>query len=191
MPQNYSKKRALPKKEFYIDLLFEIQITKHNSYNTIFTLQKSFLIMKNLHEKLKKGDYKKIKFKVTKTQHLLIKAKINGVEGKFILDTGASNSCVGFESIEHFELDAKNSKTKASGAGATGMFTQMASGNKLQLGKWKIKKLDLVIFDLSHVNQALEQYKVKPVHGIIGADVLMEGKGIIDYFNHCLYLKSV
>jgi predicted aspartyl protease len=145
--------------------------------------------MKNLHEKLKKVDYKKVKFKVTKTQHLLITAKINGVKGNFILDTGASNSCVGFESIEHFTLDAKNSKTKASGAGATGMLTQTASNNKLQLGKWKNNKLDLVIFDLSHVNEALSHYKVKPVHGIIGADVLMKGKGIIDYFNHCLYLK--
>jgi predicted aspartyl protease len=37
-----------------------------------------------------------------KTQHLLIKAKINGVAGNFILDTGASNSCIGFESIELF-----------------------------------------------------------------------------------------
>jgi hypothetical protein len=46
-----------------------------------------------------------------------------------------------------------------------------------------------VIFDLSHVNEALEAYKSKPVHGIIGADVLLEGKAIIDYYNHYLYLK--
>ncbi|WP_269221594.1 retropepsin-like aspartic protease [Flavobacterium sp. IMCC34518] len=145
--------------------------------------------MKNLHKKLKKANYKKVKFRITKTQHLLVKATINGVKGNFILDTGASNSCVGFESIEHFVLDAKKSKTKASGAGATGMLTQTSSNNILQLGKWSNKKLDLIIFDLSHVNEALNHYKVKSVHGIIGADVLMKGKGIIDYFNHYLYLK--
>ena len=145
--------------------------------------------MKNLHKKLKKANYKKVKFRITKTQHLLVKATINGVKGNFILDTGASNSCVGFESIEHFVLDAKKSKTKASGAGATGMLTQTSSNNILQLGKWSNKKLDLIIFDLSHVNEALNHYKVKSVHGIIGADVLLKGKGIIDYFNHYLYLK--
>lgn len=145
--------------------------------------------MKNLHKKLKKANYKKVKFRITKTQHLLVKATINGVKGNFILDTGASNSCVGFESIEHFVLDAKKSKTKASGAGATGMLTQTSSNNNLQLNNWKTKDFDLVIFDLSHVNEALNHYKVKSVHGIIGADVLMKGKGIIDYFNHCLYLK--
>ncbi|MNQ12295.1 hypothetical protein D3C85_251950 [compost metagenome] len=144
--------------------------------------------MKNLHEILKKENYRKVKFKITKTQHLLIKAKINGVKGNFILDTGASSSCVGFESVELFLLEAKKSKTKASGAGATGMTTQIATKNQLQLGTWKDITFDLVIFDLSHVNEALVQHKSKPVHGIIGADVLMKGKAIVDYYNHYLYL---
>ena len=151
--------------------------------------------MKNLDKILKKVSYKKIPFKIMKTQHLLIKAKINGIKGNFILDTGASNSCIGFESIEVFQLQPKNSETKASGAGATGMETQLALKNKLQLGTWKDNHFnlvnsdfELVIFDLSHVNEALTQHKAKPVHGIIGADILMKGKGIIDYFNNCLYL---
>jgi predicted aspartyl protease len=145
--------------------------------------------MENLHQVLKKENYKKIKFKVTKTQHLSVKAKINGVSGSFILDTGASNTCVGFESIERFELNAKKSKTKASGAGGTGMKTQISASNNLQLGSWKSKDFSIVIFDLSHVNEALESFKTKPVHGIIGADVLLQGKAIIDYYNHYLYLK--
>lgn len=145
--------------------------------------------MKDLHDILRKEKYKKIRFKVTKTQHLLIKATINGVRGNFILDTGASNSCVGFECIELFGLTASKSKTKAAGAGATGMFTQLAKDNQLQIGRWKSSNFHLVVFDLSHVNEALTQYKSKPVQGIIGADILLEGKGIIDYFNHCLYLQ--
>ncbi|SHF89541.1 Aspartyl protease [Flavobacterium segetis] len=144
--------------------------------------------MKTLPDFLKKGNYKKIRFKVSKTQHLLIKVSINGVKGNFILDTGASNSCVGFESISLFLLNAKSSKTKASGAGATGMLTQTSDGNYLQLGSWKDSEFELVIFDLSHINEALVQHKAKPVHGIIGADILMKGKAIIDYYNHCLYL---
>lgn len=145
--------------------------------------------MKNLHEILKKEKYKKINFKVSKTQHLLIKAKVNGVKGNFILDTGASNSCVGFEGIELFQLNAGTSTTTASGAGGTGMFTQLAKNNLLQMGRWKTSELHLVIFDMSHVNQALKEYKARPVQGIIGADILLQGKAIIDYYNHCLYLK--
>jgi len=145
--------------------------------------------MKKLQEVLKKEKYKKLNFKVSKTQHLLIKASINGITGNFILDTGASNSCVGFEGIDYFNLTAGKSKTKASGAGATGMKTQLAKNNSLQIGRWKTAAFHLVVFDMTHVNEALQQHKVKPVHGIIGADILLEGKAIIDYYNHCLYLQ--
>lgn len=145
--------------------------------------------MEDLQDFLKKKKYKKIKFKVLKTQHLLITAKINDIKGTFILDTGASNSCVGFEEITKFELFAENSETKAAGAGATGMLTQLSQKNKLQIGRWKSGALNLVVFDMSHVNEALMSYKTKPVNGIIGADILLEGKAIIDYANFCLFLK--
>ena len=145
--------------------------------------------MEHLPAILKKEKYKKIKFKVTKTQHLLIKATLNGTKGHFILDTGASNSCVGFDSMEWFHLIATHSKTKAAGAGATGMLTKIAEQNVLQIGAWKAVDWSIVIFDLSHVNEALLQQKTKPIQGIIGADVLLKGKGIIDYANQYLYLK--
>ena len=145
--------------------------------------------MENLQQLLKKNKYKKIKFRITKTRHLLLKAKINGISGSFILDTGASNSCVGFECVEFFSLDAKKSRTKAAGAGATGMTTQVSKYNSLEIGRWKSKELHLVIFDLSHVNEALTQHKAKPVNGIIGADILIEGKAILDYENCSLYLQ--
>ena len=134
------------------------------------------------------NQYRKISFKITKTQHLLLRAKINGVLGSFILDTGASTSCVGFDSVDRFQLQARSSKTRASGAGATGMFTKVSTGNKLQLGRWKNEYFNIVIFDMSHVNEALTIYKAKAVHGIIGADILLAGKAIIDYHNHNLYL---
>jgi len=145
--------------------------------------------MENLYDALKEKGYTRVKFKLSKTQHLLIKGKINNIAGHFILDTGASNSCVGFEGISHFELSANDSDTKAAGAGGTGMLTQTSLRNKLKLGRWNSKNFSLVIFDMSHVNEALRQYKAKPVHGIIGADILLKGKAIIDYYNHCVYLK--
>ena len=92
--------------------------------------------MENLHNVLKENT--KIKFKIIKTQHLLVKAKINGISENFILDTGASrNSCVGLEGIDFFQLKAKNPKPKPQ-VQATGMLTQLSTDNKLQLGRWKM-----------------------------------------------------
>lgn len=145
--------------------------------------------MQNLDELLIAQNYRKIKFRISKTNHLLLKASINGIKGDFILDTGASNSCVGFEQAEFFHLQTKKSATKAAGAGAIDMLTQTAHRNLLKIGRWSYKDFNLVVFDLSHVNMALEQHKAKKVQGIIGADVLIHGKGIIDYENAALYLK--
>jgi hypothetical protein len=146
--------------------------------------------MEHIHELLKKEGYVKVKFRVSRTNHLLIKASINGVDGEFILDTGASNSCVDFSITEHFKLNPQDSSTMAAGAGAIGMNTQLARNNLFKTGRWIYHGFELVVFDLSHVNQALVQHKAKPVHGILGADVLLKGKAIIDYANHLLFLKK-
>ncbi|AJA68603.1 MULTISPECIES: retropepsin-like aspartic protease [Myroides] len=145
--------------------------------------------MENMKDILKKGGYKKIKFKISKTNHLFVKAKINGVLGDFILDTGASNSCIDFSHIDHFNIIPENSSTKASGAGANGMHTQVAYHNHLQMSRWHNKSFNLVIIDLTHVNVALVEYKVKTVHGIIGSDVLLQGNAIIDYKEQVLYIQ--
>ncbi|HLV70251.1 MAG TPA: retropepsin-like aspartic protease [Xanthomarina sp.] len=143
----------------------------------------------NLKEFLLAKGYTKIKLKLTKTNHFEIKATINGVKGLFILDTGASSSCVGFEAIDTFKLKVKDSEIKAAGAGATDMHTQLSQKNSLKIGKWKKDKVALILFNLTHVNTALTTHNSQPVDGIIGADILKKGKGIIDYEAKYLYLK--
>tara|TARA_R110001632_G_scaffold6324_5_gene25889 strand:- start:71365 stop:71814 length:450 start_codon:yes stop_codon:yes gene_type:complete len=147
--------------------------------------------MSSLKKLLEKKKYIKISLKKMVTKHLELDAEINGVKGRFILDTGASNSCVGLDMIEFFKLDAVESDTKAAGAGATDMETQQSENNTLKIGKWKTKKSHLVLFDLTHVNAALTQHDAEEVHGIIGADILEKGKAVIDYNKHVLYLRKL
>lgn len=144
--------------------------------------------MRDLPEFLKAQNYKGIKFKFLKTQHLLIKVKVNGIAGNFILDTGASNTCIGIESIEKYRLEATDYESFAASASSTTMQAKISKNNYLQIGSWKQLPSTFILFDLSHVNEALSQQKIKPVDGIIGADVLLKGKAIIDYPNLCLYL---
>jgi hypothetical protein len=146
--------------------------------------------MKHLEDFLKNRNYQKIKLTKIATNHLELKAKINGVNGKFILDTGASNSCVGLDLIDYFKLDAQESETKAAGAGAIDMETKKSENNALKIGKWRTNKCHLVLFNLCHVNSALVKHNAKEVHGIIGADILEKGKAVIDYNKNVLYLKK-
>lgn len=137
---------------------------------------------------LDKG-FVKITLSYTVTNHLEIKANLNGVSGRFILDTGASSSCVGFEVAEKFNLVTQDSDVKAAGAGSTTLKTQKSLKNNITIGKWQYTKLPLVVFDMTHVNSALNAQDVVSVDGIIGADILKKGKAVIDYKNLNLYLK--
>ena len=146
--------------------------------------------MKSLKKFLKAKNYIQVPLDLTATDHFEIIAKINGITGRFILDTGASNTCVGLDKIEYFELVSKNSKIKAAGAGATNMETQISTKNTIEIGQWSQEKVKLVLFDLVHVNEALISHKAQPVDGVVGADVLKKGKAIIDYDKKCIYLKQ-
>ncbi len=145
--------------------------------------------MKSLKKFLKSKGYVCIPLVLTETNHFEISAKINGVSGRFILDTGASNTCVGMDKIEFFKMISEVSDIKAAGAGATEMETLVSSKNKIQIGDWSKKKQQIVLFDLMHVNQALTSHNALPVDGIIGADILKKGKAVIDYDKKSLFLK--
>lgn len=146
--------------------------------------------MGSLKKDLKKKNYIRIPLVLTATNHFEIKAKINTVEGTFILDTGASNTCVGIDRVEYFNLISKESKIKAAGAGATNMETLISKKNTIELCSWNYKKLKIVVFDLKHINEALITHDAEPVDGIIGADILKKSKAIIDYGKKCIYLKN-
>lgn len=145
----------------------------------------------NLKNILFRKGYVKIKLKKINTNHFEVKAKINGVKGRFILDTGASNSCVDINLVDRFKLEAEDSETKAAGAGAIGMETKISSQNILELKNWKYNNCHIVLLDLTHVNTALTEHEAKAVHGIIGADILEKGAAIIDYNKKCVYLKKL
>lgn len=145
--------------------------------------------MQSLKKFLKTKGYIKVPLTLTKTNHLEIVAKINAVEGRFILDTGASSTCVGLDCIQHFQLSTQESEIKASGAGASNMLTQISKKNSIEISDWKRKKIKIVLFDLTHVNTALTRHDALPVHGIIGADILRKSKAIIDYQKKAIYLK--
>ncbi|MEM9648814.1 MAG: retropepsin-like aspartic protease [Bacteroidota bacterium] len=146
--------------------------------------------MKSLKKFLKSKSYVCIPLVLTETNHFEITAKINGVSGRFILDTGASNTCVGMDKIEFFQMVSEVSDVKAAGAGATEMETLISSKNKIEIGGWSKKKHKIVLFDLVHVNQALTSHNSLPVDGIIGADILKKGTAVIDYDKKNLYLKK-
>ena len=69
-----------------------------------------------LNKFLKSEGYSSVKLIFLETKHYLIEAKVNGIKGRFILDTGASNSCICTSLEDKFKVISKESKEKASSA---------------------------------------------------------------------------
>ena len=66
----------------------------------------------------------------------------------------------------------------------------ISPAKKLTTEKISLSNYEFVLFDLIHVNQALEQVGETPVHGILGADILKKLHAVIDYGRNCVYLKK-
>ena len=143
---------------------------------------------KTLNKFLKESGYIAVKLNFLKTKHYSLEANINGINGKFILDTGASNSCICSSLENNFNIISKETVEKASSATSEISNTKISKNNTIQIGKWE-NKINLITFDMSHINHALNEKKINSVSGIIGADILKKNKAIIDYNLNNLYLK--
>ena len=141
-----------------------------------------------LNKFLKRKGYSSVKLIFLETKHYLIEAKVNGVSGRFILDTGASNSCVCTSLENNFNIISQETIEKASSATNEISNTKISKNNTIQIGKWE-NKINLITFDMSHINHALNEKKINSVSGIIGADILKKSKAILDYKSNNLYLK--
>ena len=137
---------------------------------------------------LKSIGYISVRLKLLKTNHYLLKACINGVEGKFILDSGASSSCICLSLENKFKIDSKENKIKASSATSNMEDTRLSKSNAIKIRKWR-SKISLVSIDMTHINKVLSEKETESVDGIIGADVLKKSKAVIDYESNKLYLK--
>jgi predicted aspartyl protease len=137
---------------------------------------------------MKNNNYAKIPLNKLASGHLHLSAQVNGVKGKFILDTGAGATVVDNKLKNKFKITTE--ETDSSGAGAGGeMSLQTSLNNSLVIGDLKISKFTLYAMNLDHINGAFTSMGLEEVDGVIGADVLTSNKGIIDYSNLILYLK--
>ena len=152
----------------------------------IFT-KKALTTLRNL---LEENKFERISLKRLKTGHYKFTVKVNEISGEFILDTGASTSCIGIFEATRFNLISEKSDVKAAGAGAIDMETHTTNSDSIAIGNIVMTNFEFILFDLVHVNQALEQVDENPVDGIIGADILKKLRAVIDYGRNCVYLKN-
>ena len=120
-------------------------------------------------------------FRIIPTNHIIIEAFVNSVKGFFIIDTGATHSCIDLKKIKKFKLDYTISHEKMSSATHQIDQTFNSKNNILKISDLKKNNFEIILFDLSHANKLFNEEGIDEVDGIIGGDILKEFNAKINY----------
>jgi hypothetical protein len=123
--------------------------------------------------------------------HLMVKVYINGKRANLIIDSGASKSCFDKLRITSFVKDKKFDvhDQLSTGLGTNKMKSHIAVLKKIKIGTLEIANYKTVLLNLSHVNASYQQIGLKPIDGVLGSDILVEYKAVVDYEKKVLKLK--
>ncbi len=122
--------------------------------------------------------------------HLLVEVVVYGKPFKAVLDTGASKTVFDKTTLlEHtVEEDLLASDKLSTGLGTNTMESFTIKITDFSIGNFHIPELEATVLDLSSINHAYETMELQRVIGVIGGDILMKNKAVINYGNLTLSL---
>ncbi|MDN3583780.1 retropepsin-like aspartic protease [Mucilaginibacter flavus] len=115
--------------------------------------------------------------------HPLVEVILFGKTFIMVLDTGASKTA--FDQAILAEASTATSITASdrlsTGLGTNNMESFTATIKGMRIGKFKIDAFEVAVLDLSTINVAYSQMGHPQVLGVLGGDILMKYKAVIDY----------
>ncbi|MDB4902502.1 MAG: hypothetical protein JWQ63_1783 [Mucilaginibacter sp.] len=123
--------------------------------------------------------------------HPLIDVSVFGKSFLLVLDTGASKTAFDRSMLLEAEKNAviTLSDRLSTGLGTNTMVSSTAIINNLYIGSLLITEFEVAVLDLSTINIAYKELGHPEVLGVLGGDVLMKYRAVIDYGERVLNLK--
>lgn len=124
--------------------------------------------------------------------HLQVKVKVNGKPALMIVDTGASRTVFDKAQIADFlklEEIAEHDRV-STGLGTSNMVSQVVTLGRFSLGTLQLKEFPAVVLDLQHVNHTYEALGFSLIVGVLGSDVLVAHKAVIDFAKKTMTLQA-
>ncbi|MEO6150538.1 MAG: aspartyl protease family protein [Mucilaginibacter sp.] len=124
--------------------------------------------------------------------HPIINVSLFGKPFKLVLDTGASKTAFDKNQLSEANEEALISATDklSTGLGTNSMESYTAIVADLHIGELKIDEFEVAVLDLSAINIAYEQLNHPQILGVLGGDILMNYKAVVDYGKKKLILKT-
>lgn len=124
--------------------------------------------------------------------HLLVKGKFNGKSsGWLIIDTGASKTVFDLEKFSSLAtiIPHDENKLKSSGINEGFLENKLAVLKKFQIEDLILKDYEVVLLNLSHINNLYNRFCKYKIAGLLGGDFLQEFNATINYKNKTLSLN--
>jgi hypothetical protein len=119
-----------------------------------------------------------------------LSGKLSGRDTTVLLDTGASTTVVDVETARAMGLGLAPLSETGGGAGAARLDLWKLDVELELEGRVVTPAEGIFAMDLSHVIAALKARGVNPPAVILGADVLIPRRAIIDFGERALYLRE-
>ena len=116
--------------------------------------------------------------------HILIEGNFqDGTLSYWIIDTGASKTVLDLNLRQFYEnVESDNEEDYQSAGINQGMLeTSVGKIPFLRFGEFEIANQKVALIDLNHVNEIYEKYTSFKIAGLLGGDILMQNKCLIDY----------
>jgi clan AA aspartic protease (TIGR02281 family) len=143
----------------------------------------------NLSEFLAAQGYIGIQMQKNAIGHFEVQARVNGIQSRLLVDTGASRSIIGRDSAARLNLAITESDIKAGGVGTSEHAVAYGVIESLEFQSFRVAELQVGVIDLSHINHSLEAHGASRIEGAIGGDLMSSREAIIDYRQAVLYLR--
>jgi hypothetical protein len=124
--------------------------------------------------------------------HPLVDVVLFGRSFTMVLDTGASKTAFDQSTLAEAnkEMNILASDKLSTGLGTNTMESFTATVSDLQVGDLNIAEFEVAVLDLSTINVAYSQMGHPQILGVLGGDILMKYKAVIDYGKGSLTLKT-
>jgi hypothetical protein len=142
-----------------------------------------------LRDELTARGYTAIPLRLNAVNHFEVDVMVNTCTGRFVLDTGASMTCLDKSAADRFRIALQPSTEKAAGAGQGQLDVEMGVAEQFALTQYGLGEFQFAVVDFSHLNRELLQRGTQPVDGVLGADILRSRAGILDYESATLFLR--
>ncbi|MEI9908908.1 MAG: aspartyl protease family protein [Bacteroidota bacterium] len=147
----------------------------------------------NITQFLASVGYIAIPFRQNVAGQLLINAKINDVDGVYILDSGAGQTVVDAKQSDTLKLKLNYDETALTGGGVGvhSIENVPSYNNTIEINNFKTGNIVVAVMSLESAWESLAQVGAHDeLFGIIGIDILKTGKAIIDFSTMTLYLMQ-